>query len=215
MSISRVPRANLGGHHPRSDVSAAYHPNQAFIRFLALQHVEVRSYKRTRPRSPCGRQPTIWKNSAYSSTILRRRSRHAHRRAKIPPGSTDAWVAWCAVNNNTTPWRLTSLATTTTDQHREAVLQAGFVRFCHIRQSARPRGGRNPVKLPSSPARLLKRYATYERCTAIVTSPCAPRLPLLTAQVRRLLFEYKATHGVADLILRRREPFTRHIQHTR
>ena len=70
-------------------------------------------------------------------------------------GQKSAWVhwdAWCRVHN-TDPWRLERF-TTDTDHHREAVLQAGFIHFVHLRQSARPRSGRKAA-LPSSAAKTL------------------------------------------------------------
>lgn len=114
------------------------------------------------------------------------------------------WTAWCAVHN-TAPWRLTRHASDT-DFHREAVLQAGFIRFCHHRQSATPRNGRKAALVSSA----LKTLCHIRKMHRDRNFPMCPS-PLVTAQVRRLLFEYKAAHGVADMIPKRKEPFTRDI----
>eukprot|EP00965_Chrysotila_dentata_P038017 1263930-Pleurochrysis_carterae.AAC.1 len=54
---------------------------------------------------------------------------------------------------HTPPWRISQPATDA-ERMREALLQAGFLRFCHIRQSARPRYGK-PAADPSSAVKTL------------------------------------------------------------
>ncbi|KAL3893010.1 MAG: hypothetical protein SGPRY_014564, partial [Prymnesium sp.] len=94
------------------------------------------------------------------------------------------WSAWCAVHN-TAPWRLTRHLTDT-DYHREAVLQAGFLRFGHVRQSAHPRNGRRAALVSSAVKTLchvhkMHRDRDYPMCPS----------KLVTTQIRRLHFEYK------------------------
>ena len=89
---------------------------------------------------------------------------------------------------------------------RETVLQAGFLRFVHARQSASPRNGR-AAALPSSAAKTLGhiRKMHKDRGFPMVSST------LVQTNVRKLLMEYKARHGVKDLIPKRKQPFTREI----
>ena len=128
------------------------------------------------------------------------------------PASTSAgqdsawkhWSAWC-LRCNTDPWRITRHATDV-EFHREAVLQAGFLRFCHIRQSAKPRNGRKAALASSAlktlcHIRKMHKDRHYPMCSS----------SLVTTQVRRLNLEYKYKYGVADLIPKRKEPFTREI----
>lgn len=107
--------------------------------------------------------------------------------------------------NGTPPWRLLRAASDT-DFNREAVLQAGFLRFVHVRQSARPRN-RRAAALPSSADKSLRhiRRMHSDRNYPMVSSH------LVTLQVRRLNREYAERFGVADLVPRRKEPFTRDI----
>ena len=122
-------------------------------------------------------------------------------------GQKSAWVhwsAWCLVHN-TDPWRLERFVTET-DHHREAVLQAGFIHFVHLRQSVRPRAGRQAA-LPSSAAKTLAhiRKMHKDRDFPMVASR------LVQNEIRKLFMDHKARHGVKDLIPRRKEPFTREI----
>ena len=114
------------------------------------------------------------------------------------------WAAWCRVHN-TDPWRLERFLTDT-DHHREAVLQAGFIHFVHLRQSAHPRSGRKAA-LPSSAAKTLChiRKMHKDRDFPMVASR------LVQNEIRKLYMDHKARHGVADLIPKRKEPFTREI----
>jgi hypothetical protein len=127
--------------------------------------------------------------------------------ARTSKGQKSAWVhwsAWCLVHN-TDPWRLERFCTET-DHHREAVLQAGFIHFVHLRQSARPRAGRRAA-LPSSAAKTLAhiRKMHKDRDFPMVSSR------LVQNEVRRLYMVHKARYGVKDLIPKRKEPFTREI----
>ena len=114
------------------------------------------------------------------------------------------WAAWCRVHN-TDPWRLERFSTET-DHHREAVLQAGFIHFVHLRQSAHPRSGRKAA-LPSSAAKTLchVRKMHKDRDFPMVASR------LVQNEIRKLYMDHKARHGVGDLIPKRKEPFTREI----
>jgi hypothetical protein len=114
------------------------------------------------------------------------------------------WAAWCRVHN-TDPWRLERFQTDT-DHHREAVLQAGFIHFVHLRQSAHPRNGRKAA-LPSSAAKTLChiRKMHKDRDFPMVASR------LVQNEIRKLYMDHKARHGVSDLIPKRKEPFTREI----
>ena len=127
--------------------------------------------------------------------------------ARTSAGQVSAWKhwkAWCA-KNNSDPWRLHRVVTDT-DFHREAVLQAGFLRFCHIRQSARPRGGRKAALVSSAIKTLCHiRKMHKDRDYPMISSA------LVTAQTRRLNFEYKRKYGVADMVKRSKEPFTRQL----
>jgi hypothetical protein len=127
--------------------------------------------------------------------------------ARTSKGQKSAWIhwsAWCRVHN-TEPWRLERF-TSETDHHREAVLQAGFINFVHLRQSARPRSGRKAA-LPSSAAKTLAhvRKMHKDRDFPMVSSL------LVQNEIRKLYMDHKAKHGVQDLIPRRKEPFTREI----
>jgi hypothetical protein len=127
--------------------------------------------------------------------------------ARTSKGQKSAWVhwaAWCRVHN-TDPWRLERFLTDT-DHHREAVLQAGFIHFVHLRQSAHPRSGRKAA-LPSSAAKTLChiRKMHKDRDFPMVASR------LVQNEIRKLYMDHKARHGVADLIPKRKEPFTREI----
>ena len=122
-------------------------------------------------------------------------------------GQKSAWVhwsAWCRVHN-TDPWRLEHFSTDT-DHHREAVLQAGFINFVHLRQSANPRDGRKAA-LPSSAAKTLAhiRKMHKDRDYPMVASR------LVQNEIRKLYMDHKAQFGVGDLIPKRKEPFTREI----
>ena len=122
-------------------------------------------------------------------------------------GQKSAWVhwsAWCQVHN-TDPWRLERFVTDT-DHHREAVLQAGFIHFVHLRQSVRPKCGRKAA-LPSSAAKTLAhiRKMHKDRDHPMVSSL------LVQNEIRKLYMDYKTRHGVADLIPKRKEPFTREM----
>lgn len=80
------------------------------------------------------------------------------------------------------------------------MLQAGFLRFCHVRQSSRPRNGRRAALVSSAVktlchVRKMHRDRDYPMCPS----------KLVTTQARRLHFEYKARFG------KRYEPFTRSI----
>ncbi|KAL3918239.1 MAG: hypothetical protein SGPRY_006093 [Prymnesium sp.] len=114
------------------------------------------------------------------------------------------WEAWCALNR-TPPWRLCR-PVSDAEFHREAVLQAGFLRFTHVRQSARPRGHRAPA-LPSSADKALRhvRRMHKDRNYEMVAST------LVAQQLRRMHHEYVQRYPVSDLIPRRKEPFTREI----
>ncbi|KAL3917869.1 MAG: hypothetical protein SGPRY_006234, partial [Prymnesium sp.] len=114
------------------------------------------------------------------------------------------WEAWCALNR-TPPWRLCR-PVSDADFHREAVLQAGFLRFTHVRQSARPRGHR-AAALPSSADKALRhiRRMHKDRNYEMVAST------LVTQQIRRMHYEYVQRYPASDLIPRRKEPFTREI----
>ena len=120
-------------------------------------------------------------------------------------GQKSAWVhweKWCR-RNGTKPWRLLQ-CTTDTQHHRESALQAGFLRFTHVRQSAKPRNGRKAA-LVSSAVKVLChiRKAHKDRSYPMVASG------LVNVEARRLMFEYKSKHGVHDMIPNRKEPFTR------
>ncbi|MGA1354434.1 MAG: hypothetical protein ACO32I_06640, partial [Candidatus Limnocylindrus sp.] len=69
------------------------------------------------------------------------------RTSRAQASAWDHWVEWC-VHNQTSPWRLIT-PVTEAERQREAVLMAGFLRFCHQRQSERPRAGR-PAALVAS-----------------------------------------------------------------
>ena len=114
------------------------------------------------------------------------------------------WAAWCRVNN-TSPWRL-QRHITETDRTRESVLQAGFLRFTHLRQSVRPRAGRRAA-LPSSTIKTLAhiRKMHADRDYPMVASN------LVQVQLRKLNFEFKDKYGVKDMIPKRKQPFTREI----
>ena len=116
------------------------------------------------------------------------------------------WEAWC-ITNTTEPWRLlTNVAASERDTQREAVLQAGFLRFCHVRQSVRPRGGRKAALVSSAVKTLCHiRKMHKDRGYPMVPSH------LVQTQVRRLQMEYKSKHGTKDFVARRREPFTREL----
>ena len=127
--------------------------------------------------------------------------------ARTSKGQKSAWVhwaAWCQVHN-TDPWRLERFVTDT-DHHREAVLQAGFINFVHLRQSARPRSGRKAA-LPSSAAKTLAhiRKMHKDRDFPMVASR------LVQNEIQKLYMDHKSRHGVKDLIPKRKEPFTRDI----
>lgn len=127
--------------------------------------------------------------------------------ARTSKGQKSAWVhwsAWCRVHN-TDPWRLERFASET-DHHREAVLQAGFINFVHLRQSVRPKSGRKAA-LPSSAAKTLAhvRKMHKDRDFPMVSSR------LVQNEIRKLFMDHKAKHGVQDLIPKRKEPFTREI----
>ena len=114
------------------------------------------------------------------------------------------WAAWCRLHN-TDPWRLEHHVTAT-DLQREGVLQAGFLRFVHLRQSVRPRDGRKAA-LPSSASKTLAhvRKMHKDRGFPMVAST------LVQVNLRKLLMQYKRQHGVKDLIPHRKQPFTRAI----
>ena len=114
------------------------------------------------------------------------------------------WTAWCHASG-TNPWRLEPVATAT-DRHREAVLQAGFLRFCHLRQSARARDGRTAA-LPSSASKTLAHIRKMHKDRSYPMASSG----LVQTELRRLHFEYKNQYGVASMVPKRKEPFTRHI----
>jgi hypothetical protein len=127
--------------------------------------------------------------------------------ARTSKGQKSAWVhwsAWCRVHN-TEPWRLERFVSET-DHHREAVLQAGFIHFVHLRQSAHPKSGRKAA-LPSSAAKTLAhiRKMHKDRDFPMVSSR------LVQNEIRKLYMDHKVKHGVQDLIPKRKEPFTREI----
>lgn len=114
------------------------------------------------------------------------------------------WAEWCE-KECTPPWR--SVATwTEVEKQREAVLAAGFLRFCHEKQSRRPRNGR-PAALVSSAVKALChiRKLHAEKGYPIVSSK------LVAAQAKRLNKEYLEKHGYEHLIPKRKEPFTREL----
>jgi hypothetical protein len=90
--------------------------------------------------------------------------------------------------------------------HREAVLQAGFLRFCHVRQSAHPRNGRKAALVSSA----LKTLCHIRKMHKDRHFPMCPSA-LVSTQVKRLSLEYKSAFGVKDFIPKRKEPFTRDI----
>ena len=112
------------------------------------------------------------------------------------------WTAWCA-KMNTDPWR-SEHGGTPTDQHREAVLQAGFLQFCHNRQSAR--NGRLAA-LPSSATKTLAhiRKLHRDRGCPMVSSA------LVNTESRRLHYEYRSQYGVQAMVPKRKEPFTKQM----
>ena len=112
------------------------------------------------------------------------------------------WAAWC-LKMNTDPWRAAE-AVSQMERNREAVLQAGFLRFCHNRQSAR--SGRLAA-LPSSATKTLAhiRKLHRDRGCPMVSSA------LVNTESRRLHYEYRGLYGVAAMIPKRKEPFTRRI----
>jgi hypothetical protein len=114
------------------------------------------------------------------------------------------WQAWCAANN-TDSWRLTRY-TSDTEWHREAVLQAGFLRFTHVRQSAKPRNGRQAALVSSAVKTLchirkMHKDRGYPLCSA----------SLVNVHSKRLHREYKVKYGVHDMVPKRKEPFSRTI----
>ena len=127
-----------------------------------------------------------------------------HNTARGHRSAWKHWFAWCQIHN-TDPWRLVR-HTSDLAIERETVLQAGFLRFVHARQSASPRNGR-AAALPSSAAKTLGhiRKMHKDRGFPMVSST------LVQTNVRKLLMEYKARHGVKDLIPKRKQPFTREI----
>ena len=114
------------------------------------------------------------------------------------------WTAWCQLHN-TEPWRL-ERHTTDVDHHRESVLQAGFLRFVHVRQSARPRNGRKAA-LPSSAAKTLSHIRKMHKDRDFPMTPSH----LVQVEIRRLLTHYKTEYGCSDLIPKQKQPFTRDI----
>ena len=149
-------------------------------------------------------RPTSFTLLAMCEQLYDPRRCTATRTSKGQKSAWVHWEAWCRVHN-TDPWRLERF-TTDTDHHREAVLQAGFIHFVHLRQSARPRSGRKAA-LPSSAAKTLAhiRKMHKDRDFPMVASR------LVQNEIRKLYMDHKSRYGVKDLIPKRKEPFTRDI----
>ena len=128
----------------------------------------------------------------------------APRTSKGQQSAWKHWSEWCRMHN-TDPWRL-ERHSTDVDHHREAVLQAGFLRFAHLRQSARPRNGRKAA-LPSSAVKTLTHIRKMHKDRDFPMSPSS----LVQVEIRRLLSNYKSEHGCQDLIPKQKQPFTRDI----
>lgn len=154
--------------------------------------------------SPLALHPTTFSLKDLCREVYDPSTAQPARSSKGQQSAWKHWSAWCAINN-TPEWRLTRLATDV-EYHREAVLQAGFLRFCHNRQSARPRNGRKAALVSSSVktlchVRKMHKDRGYPMCSSA----------LVATQVRRLNMEYKSTYGVADMVPKRKEPFTRDV----
>ena len=125
-------------------------------------------------------------------------------RTRLKAGSSDwnHWVAWCE-RVGTAPWRL-DLLPGSGPPMREQVLQAGFIRFAHIRQSARPRNGK-PVADPRSAAKSLAVVRKMHEDRGFHM----PLSKLVAIETKKLLNEFVARYDRALLIPQRKEPFTR------
>ncbi|MGA1354676.1 MAG: hypothetical protein ACO32I_07910, partial [Candidatus Limnocylindrus sp.] len=126
------------------------------------------------------------------------------RTSRAQASAWDHWVEWCACNQ-TSPWRLVTPATEA-ERQREAVLMAGFLRFCQQRQSERPRAGR-PAALVASATKALAHIRKLHKEKGFPM----PNSALVLAQSKRLQLEYKSAHGVEAMQPQRKEPFTRKL----
>ena len=154
--------------------------------------------------SPLALRPTSFTLLSLCERLYDPRDATAPRTAKGQVSAWKHWEAWCALQG-TDPWRLV-LCASTTEHHRESILQAGFPAFVEVRQSLHPRNGRKAA-LPSSQAKTLAhiRKMHKDRGFPMVSSH------LVQVEIRRLYMKYKAAHGVQDLIPKRKQPFTREI----
>ena len=104
---------------------------------------------------------------------------------------------------NTPPWRMTEAGAPGVEHHmREAVLQAGFVPFCWIKQSEHARYGK-PVSDPRSAAKclgLVRKEHADRGCPMVHT-------PLVRQQVRKLLYTIRRNHDWRLFITQRTEPW--------
>lgn len=116
------------------------------------------------------------------------------------------WQAWCDLNN-TPAWRLGAYdPMDPVSVAREETLQAGFLPFVHIRQSARgSRAGKRAQ--PNSAIKCLGHVRKMHKDRGCPL----PNSTLVTVQLRKLNFKYKEDFGVAGLIPHRKQPFTRQM----
>ncbi|MGA1354324.1 MAG: hypothetical protein ACO32I_06075, partial [Candidatus Limnocylindrus sp.] len=114
------------------------------------------------------------------------------------------WATYCAIHQ-TPPWRL-CMPVTEAETLREAVLQAGFLNYCHQQQSLRPRGSR-PEALPASASKTLARIRKLHKGAGypMVTSE------LVTSNAKRMAYEYQRRYPDVMQGPHRKEPFTRAI----
>ena len=76
---------------------------------------------------------------ALCSSVLQPQSSRSWRTSNACKSAWSHWEAWCALFD-TNPWRVQlDREFLPIERLRESVLQAGFIPFCHLRQSARPR----------------------------------------------------------------------------
>ena len=130
------------------------------------------------------------------------------RSAKGQRSAWKHWEAWCR-QNNTSPWRFGAYNPDSyRDSMREQVLQAGFIRFCHLRQSVHARGVRKgKAAQPKSAVKVLSHIRRMHRDRGETMAPAV----LVASELRKLNFEYKNEFGVQGLIPERKQPFTREI----